>query len=329
MRPVKSNVVFKLAAFTVLTIQAISPATAQSVQWPTKPIRLVIPHPPGGGPEGTIRAVADGLSQRLGQPVILDYKPGASGNIGAAETARSSPDGYTWMVAQETVYTVNPLIYNRVGYDIGKLMPVALLGSFVNVLACHPSVGVKSVKELVEKARSMPGKIRYASSGPGSPAHLSMAMFTSAADINLTHVPYRGPAPAVQDLLGGHVDCGFLVTSSVVDHIKNDRLVALGGSGVRPSNSLRNLPNLRDLGYQEVNATFWMSVIAPAGIDQGILGKFQDALKVTVSSAPVQQAMLATDTQPEFIDASHARERLAEVSGRWKKVIDKTGLKLD
>ncbi|MDO9482741.1 MAG: tripartite tricarboxylate transporter substrate binding protein [Hydrogenophaga sp.] len=319
----------RAAALAVATWLTASAANAQSADWPAKPIRLVIPFPAGGGPERTIRAVADGLGQRLGQPVVVDYKPGASGNIGAAETARSAADGYTWLLAQESIVTVNPHIFKRLGYEPEKLFPVALFGSFVNVLTCHPAVGVRSVAELVEKAKAKPGSIRYASSGPGSPGHLAMEMFTSAAKIDMVHIPYRGPMPAVQDLLGGHVDCGFLVASIVAEYVKNKRLVGLAGSGTKPSASLGDLPNLSDAGYRDVNATFWLGIFGPTGVDPDITRKFHQALAETVRSEPVQAAMLASDTQPESTTPAQARQQLNETSARWASVVQRIHLKLD
>lgn len=323
----KPTLMVSALAVTVLSSAPI--ANAQSAAWPSKPIRLVIPFPAGGGPERTIRTVTEGLKQRLGQPVVVDYRPGASGNIGAAETARSAADGYTWLLAQESIVTVNPHIFKRLGYERERLVPVALIGSFVNILTCHPAVGVKSVAELVEKAKARPGGIRYASSGPGSPGHLTMEMFASAARIELSHVPYRGPMPAVQDMLGGHVECGFLVASIVADHIKAGRLVGLAGSGAKPSASLGDLPNISDAGYRDVNATFWLGIFAPLGVDQDITRKFHQALTETVRNEAVQAAMLASDTQPEATTPAQAGQRLDEVSARWAAVIKRIDLKLD
>lgn len=327
----KINFVQSAWMATILAVaSAAAPvANAQAVNWPVRPIRLVVPFPAGGGPERTIRAMTEGLTKKLGQPVVLDYKPGASGNIGASDAAHAAPDGYTWLLAQESVVTVNPYIFKQLGYDPKKLVPVALFGSFVNVLTCNPSIGVKSVADLVAKARAQPGSIRYASSGPGSPGHLTMEMFASSAKIQLTHVPYKGPMPAVQDMLGGHVDCGFLVASIVSEYIKTGRLVGLAGSGAKPSASLSSLPNLANAGYPDANATFWLGIFEPAGVEPGITRKFHSALAEVVRGAAVQEAMLATDTQPEMTTPEQARTLLAEMSAQWGAVIKRINLKLD
>lgn len=329
MRKHRKASAFALATGVITALSAMLPNQAQAQEWPSRPIRLVIPFPAGGGPERTIRALSEGLQQRLGQPVVLDYRPGAAGNIGAAEKARSDPDGYTWMLAQESIVTINPQIYKDVGYPPKQLAPVALIGSFVNVLTCNPQVGVNTVAELVQKAKANPGRISYASSGAGSPGHLTMELLASSAGVTLTHIPYRGPMPAVQDLLGGHTDCGFLVASIVAEHIKAGRLVGLAGSGSKATVSLGDLPNVSDAGYPEVDATFWLGIFAPSGITPEINQRFQKALSETVQSEGVRSAMLDSDTQPEWATPAEARARLDEVSNRWGAVIKRIGLHLE
>lgn len=307
-------------------IAAVGSSLAQT--WPTKPLRLVIPFPAGGGPERSIRALALGLQQRLGQPVVVDYKPGAAGNLGAAETARAPADGYTWMFAQESLTTINPHIYRNLGYDQRNLVPVALIGSFVNVLTCNPSVGVKTLQDLVAKAKATPGSIAYASSGPGSPGHLTMEMFQAAAGVTMNHVAYKGPMPAVQDLLGGHVQCGFLVAAIVADHVKSGKLVALAGSGTKPPPTMPNLPSISS-AYPDVNATFWLGIFAPLGVDPAVFRKFHSALVATVKSKEVQEAMLTTDTQPETSTSEEAQRELEKISIRWGDIVKRIGLKVD
>ena len=216
-----------LAGLAALALMTGLSAPAQS--WPERPMRVVVPLPPGGPSDIVLRSAAPKVQQLLGQPLVIDNKPGANGNIGTAEAARASGDGYIWLWTTDTTLTVNPHVYEKMPFKAGDLQAVMRASSFSQTLVCHPKTGLKSVADLVRKAKS--GPMTYASGGPGSPGHLSTELFSSVAGIQMTHVPYKGPAPAVQDMLGGQVDCGFLAGPTVLPHVRAGRLVALAVSG--------------------------------------------------------------------------------------------------
>ncbi|MCK9511375.1 MAG: tripartite tricarboxylate transporter substrate binding protein [Pigmentiphaga sp.] len=302
-------------------------ATPQN--WPGRPIKLIVPFPAGGGPERTIRTISQGLQERLGQPVIIDYRPGASGNIGAADLAKANPDGYTWMLAQDSLFTINPLIFESLGFDINAIQPVSMYGNFVNVLVCNPSLNVTSLEGLIEKAKAGPGEIYYASSGAGSPGHLVTEMLSSRAGIKMSHVPYRGPMPAVQDLLGGHVDCGFLASPSVVEHVKAGRMVALGSSGAEPLESLEGLPTIDSQGFPGFDATFWTGFYTSTGVDKEITDRFGAALYEVLKEEAVLDAMEFSDMKPRWTTQEETQEIIENLLNQWSVVVQQVGLKVE
>jgi tripartite-type tricarboxylate transporter receptor subunit TctC len=197
--------------------------------WPQRPIRVLIPFPPGGPTDIVMRAAADGMQATLKQPVVIDNKPGAGGNIGASEVARAAPDGYTWLFSTDTVMTVNPHVYKNLGFKVDDLRPAMIVTQFSQTLVCNPSLGVKTLGELIAKARR--DKLSYASGGAGVPGHLSMELLLNMASVDMAHVPYKGPAPATVDVVAGQVPCGLLAGPTVLPHVRAGRLVALAVSG--------------------------------------------------------------------------------------------------
>lgn len=295
--------------------------------YPNKPIVLIAPQPPGSGVEAVLRGIAKGLSEKLGQSVVVDYKPGANGNIGAAALSNALPDGYTWMLGQETIKTINPQLYKKTGFDKERVVPISLVGSFTQVLVCNPSVGVKSLPEFIAKAKA--SKMTYASSGAGSPGHLTMEWLLAEVKIEVTHVPYKGPQPAIQDLLGGQVDCGFLVGGAVIPLAKAGKLVAIASSGKKRTMSMPELATVAELGYPTFDATYWLTMFAPKGVPGSVATKFATALQDTINSPVIQAAMREADTRPEGTSAQVAQKELDEISFRWSKMIDRLDIKVE
>jgi tripartite-type tricarboxylate transporter receptor subunit TctC len=308
-------------------IMAVAFSTADAQTWPIKPLRIVVPQPPGGGPDLVIRNIARAMSQKLGQPVVVDYKPGAGGNIAAIEVVRSGADGYTWLLATETLFTINPLLYSNLGFNKNDLLPLSLIGSFTQVLACHPSVGVNTVADLVSKAKAK--NLTYASSGNGSPGHLTMAMLLNDAKVDMTHIPYRGPQPAVQDLLGGQVDCAFLVVAAVNEHLKSGRLVAIATSGRQRSETLPNIFTAQEQGFKTVDATFWLGVFGPKGTPSGVQTQFLKALEDALKMQEVKDAFAVNGTKLEGTTPEVAKQELDQIAQRWANVAKKINLKVD
>ena len=244
---------FKRAMRTVLTslVLAAAPAIGSAQEaWPTKPITLVVTYPPGGGADLMARIVAPKMSEVLGQPIVVDNKPGAAGQIGAAFVAKAKPDGYTVMVDAAS-FVINQSLYPKLPYDAERAFkPVGVLAVFPHVIVVTPGYEAKSVADLIAIAKGQPGKINYASSGTGSAQHLAGAAFVQQAKIDLTHVPYKGGAPAMNDVMGGHIPVFFANVASGLSHLKSGKLRALAVAGERRIAALPDTPTLAELGMQ-------------------------------------------------------------------------------
>jgi tripartite-type tricarboxylate transporter receptor subunit TctC len=274
-----------------------------------------------------LRGIAPRMQQILGQPLVIENKAGANGNIGAVEAARSAPDGYTWFWSTDTTLTVNPHVYEKMPFRLDDLQPVMRATAFSQTLVCNPAVGVRTVAELVRKARATP--LTYASGGPGSPGHLSTELFSTAAGITMTHVPYKGPAPAMQDMLGGQVECGFLAGPTVLPHVKAGRLVALAVSGAHRSPLLPDVPTVAEAGYPGYDATFSLVLFAPRGTPAAITRRMHDAMATALRDSAMTERLLQSDQSIVAGDAAEASARLAQDSQRWGAVARRIQLKLD
>jgi tripartite-type tricarboxylate transporter receptor subunit TctC len=239
---------------------------AHAQSFPSKPIRLICPFPPGGAVDIASRAIAAELSKNLGQTVTVDNKPGAGGNIGGAEAARSAPDGYTIFMTTSGISAINPFLYAKMPFDPMKdLLPVTALVSLNNVLVVHPSVKANSVSELIALAKAQPGAVTYASSGSGTSIHMSAEMLKHLAGINMTHIPYKGSAPAVTDLMGGQVMVMLDNIPSALPHIKAGKLRALATTGAKRDPLLPELPTLAEAGVSGYESGVWFGLAVPAG----------------------------------------------------------------
>jgi tripartite-type tricarboxylate transporter receptor subunit TctC len=297
--------------------------------FPSKPIRIVIGTPAGGGSELMGRLIGQHMTQAWGQPVVIDPRPGASGNIAAELVAKAAPDGHTLYVCYGT-HTVNPILYKRVPYDpIKDFAPVTLIAKQFNALAVHPSIPARSVKELVALARSRPGKMTYASSGNGSPNHLGMELFKQTAKIDIAHIPYKGIAPARTDLFGGHVDTIFDTLRSVLPYHEAGRIRVLAVASAKRSAIAPDLPTVDESGWRGIEVLTWHALLAPAGTPPEIVGRLQAEIRRGLT-APAQQEKLAKDGvevvagTPGELDA-FLRADIA----KWQKVIQAAHIQLD
>lgn len=301
-------------------------AHAQS-DWPTKPIRLLLPFPPGGPSDMVARALAEKLQVSLKQNIVVENKPGAGGNIGSAEVSRAPGDGYTWLFGTDTLATVNPHVYKSLGYKLDDLRPVMFATQFSQTLVCNPSVGVKTVAELIAKAKATP--MSYASGGAGVPGHLSMELLLATAGVDMTHVPYKGPAPAMQDVIGGQVPCGLLAGPTVLPHIRSGRLVALGVSGKERAPTLPEVPTMAEAGIQKYEANFGLVFWAPKSTPDALVIRFNQALAAALKSPDVVERLLKTDQTVVASSPAEASARLAADSLKWGEVARRIKLGLD
>lgn len=240
-------------------------------QYPVKPIRLIIPTAPGGGVDVVARALGERLSKSLGQPIIYDNRAGAGGIIGTDIAAKSSPDGYTLLIVT-SAHSVNPSLYEKLPYDAVKdFTPVGLVAELSYVLSSHPGLPIKSVKDLIALAKAKPRQLNYGSAGNGSTNHMAMEYFKMRAGVDLTHVPYKGGAPATTALLAGEVQVNFSSPPHVIQHIKSGRLNGLAVTNLRRLQTLPDLPTLSESGFADYRETGWYAVLAPANTPKAIV----------------------------------------------------------
>ena len=304
--------------------------SAHAQAFPNKPIRLVCPFPPGGAVDIASRAIAQELSKNLGQPVTVDNKPGAGGNIGGAEVARATPDGYTIFMTTSGIQAINPALYAKMPFDPNKdLAPITALVSLNNVLVLHPSVKANSVAEVIALAKAQPGAINYASSGSGTSIHMSGEMFKSLTNVNMTHIPYKGSAPALNDLLGGQVMMMFDNIPSAIPHIKSGKLKALATTGAKRDPLLPDLPTLAETGVTGYESGVWFGLAVPANTPRDVVMKLNaEANKGTKSPEFVKRmtdlGYIIMGTSPETM----AEMNKAEVQ-RWGPIVKASGAKAD
>ena len=307
----------------------LSAGSAGAQDYPARPVRMVVPYAPGGPVDIVARITANKLSESLGQQFVVDNRAGAGGNIALEVVARSTPDGYTLLVGANGTNAINPSLYKNMPVDPGRdLAPISMVASSAMILVVHPSLPASNVKELIALARAKPGAVTYASSGSGSTAHLSGELFKNMAKIDLLHVPYKGAAPALTDLVGGQVQSMITGVSSTLPYVKAGRLKALGVSSEKRQPLLPDVPSIAEQlpGY-EVNT--WYGVFAPAGAPRPLVDKLNRTL-VQIFGTPDAQARLAavgadahTNTPDQFAQAI-ARER-----AKWAKIVKESGARAD
>ena len=308
----------------------LSSPAALAQAFPNKPLRLICPFPPGGAVDIASRAIAQELSKNLGQPVTVENRPGAGGNIGGAEAARANPDGYTIFMTTSGIQAINPVLYAKMPFDPNKdLIPVSALVSLNNVLVLHPSIKANSVPEVIAMAKSQPGNMNYASSGSGTSIHMSGEMFKSLTGVNITHIPYKGSAPAMTDLLGGQVMMMFDNIPSAIPHIKSGKLKALATTGSKRDPLLPELPTLAEAGVAGYESGVWFGLTVPANTPRDVVMKLNaEAIKGTRSPEFVKRmtelGYNIMGTSPEvMLDMSRAEVQ------RWGPIVRSSGAKAD
>lgn len=234
--------------------------------FPKKQVRLVVPYPPGGSNDVIARLLAQKLQDFWGQPVVVENKPGAAGNLGSAEVVRSAADGHTLLLTNTNIAAMNPALIERMPFDPQKdLAPISLLGTSSLVMVVNTNVKAQNIQQLIELARSQPGKLTYASGGNGSPQHMSAEMFKNMTKTSLLHIPYRGAAPAIVDLLGGQIDVFIGVINQLLPHIRSGRVRPLAVTGVRRVPTLPEVPTMEEAGVRGYESDIWLGLVAPAG----------------------------------------------------------------
>lgn len=317
-------------AFVVALALAItSPPTAQAQNYPTRPIRMVLPFSPGGAADTPGRMLMQKLSEALGQQVFIDNRPGAGGTIGAESVARATPDGYTLLLISNT-HLISASMYKNLSYDaITDFAPVLQFGDAPNVLVVHPSLAAKSVPELIALAKAKPGSINYASSGNGSSQHLFAALFTSMAGINLYHIPYKGSSQATMDLLSGEVKVGFPGIAGMLQYIKDGRLRALAVTSARRSPELPDVPTVAEAGVKGYEASLWLGILGPAALPKNVIAKLNTAVAGIVKQPALQNSLRSVGTEIVYRTPDEFGKFLRAEQQKWSKVVKETGVQVD
>jgi len=303
----------------------LAPFAASAAEYPTKPIRMLVGFAPGGGTDTTARAMAGKLSERLGQQVIIDNRPGAAGNIAAEITSQANPDGYTVLMGTIAALAINPSLYKKLPFDpLKDVIPVSRAVDSTNVLVLHPSVPAKTVKELIALAKTK--SLNGGSSGVGGAGHLALELFNLQAGTKMVHVPYKGGGPAMADLLGGNIQLIFATAASAVPHIKSGKIRALAVTTAKRSGLVPELPTVAEAGLPGFEANNWYGVLVPAGTPRAIVNRLNKDV-VAVLNLPdlkdflFKQGLDAAPSTPEAF-AAYIRSEKAQ----WEKVIKAAGL---
>jgi tripartite-type tricarboxylate transporter receptor subunit TctC len=320
-----TSLLFAAAASLALGAAAGGNAVAQS--WPSKPIAVISAFPPANNDQ-IIRMVDGAFQAAFKQPLVIESRPGAGGNIGAEAVARAAPDGHTLLVTVDTVATVNPRLYSNLRFKADvDLVPVIYLANSAQTLVCHPSVPVKSIADLLAHARTH--DLSYASGGQGVPGHLAAEMFLAATGVRMTHIPYKGPAAAAQDLVGGNVHCGFLATPTAMPHVKSGRLTGLAVTSAQRSLVAMDLPTISEAGVAGFEASFGQLLLAPKGTPPAIVAALNQIFSAALAQPDVRARMLAMDLEFVPNTPEQAAARVRREADKWARVVERLGLRAD
>lgn len=319
-----------LRAALIIAATLCMPLTAAAQSYPTKAITLVVPYAPGGTNDIIARAVAVKMTANLGKPVVVENRSGAGGNVGSHFVAKAAPDGYTLLTAPIGILAINKWLYTNLGYDPEKdFAPITLAGSVPNVLLVHPDMPVHDIKELISYAKANPKSVTFASMGTGTTGHLNGEMLKMLANVDIQHIPYRGSAPALQDLLGGHVNIMFDNLPTALPLAKSGKLKAFAVTSTSRSDALPEVPTLSEAGVSGFDATAWFGFVAPSATPAAILDKLNSEMVKALKDPDVSEKLKAqgvtivANSRAEFADV------IERESKRWKEVVEKSGAKVE
>ena len=308
-----------MASGALLGAAAVWPGSAMAQAWPGRPIKLVVPFPPGGLIDNMARLMAPRLAQELGQPVVIDNRPGAGGGVGASEVARAPADGYTVLMASPPL-TISPALYASMPYKPEQIVPVGLVGSVPNVLLVGTRSPAAKVADLIRLAKAAPGKLNYASNGNGTSLHLSAELLKSTTGTFITHIPYRGAAAAVTGLIAGEVDLMFENLPSVLGQIQGGNVRALAVTTRRRSKVLPNVPTLVESGLPDFDVSAWYGLAAPAGTPAAVVQKLEQALEKISRDADMARSMESRGAAVGVLGTAAMASFMAADAAKWKRV---------
>jgi len=315
-----------VALFAALLAVLALGAPAKAADYPSRPVMLVVAFPPGGPSDVLARIVGKKMEELLGAPFVVENKPGAGGNIAAEFTARAAADGYTLLMGNNSILATNEFLYKKLDYSPEKdFLPITLIGTQANILVVNPAVPAHSLSELIALCKAQPGKINFASSGYGAAAHLAGELFKAQAHVDIVHVPYKGAAPALQDVIAGHDQMMFATAASVVGHIKSGQVRALAVTTLKRTAVLPDLPTMDEAGLKGFEASTWHGLVAPAGTPPDIISKLHDAAVKALQDPGVKESLgrlgvdIVGDTPDEF------KAYIASEIPKWKAVVAASG----
>jgi tripartite-type tricarboxylate transporter receptor subunit TctC len=298
--------------------------------YPERPIRIVVPFAPGGNIDINARTIAPGMSEQLGQQVIVENRGGAGGRIGSEAVAKSAPDGYTWLLGSTGSLTVNPVFATKTGYDpLRDFVPTSFISEVPLMLAVHPSLPARTVKQFIALATTKPGAILMASAGTGSNTHLTGELFQVMTGVKLTHVPYKGAGPAAIDLVAGHTQCIFDQVTSSGRYVSGGRLRALAVTSARRSALFPDVPTMAEAGAPGVESTAFTGIFLPAATPRDIVGRVHGALMKVLDQAAVREAFNRLGAEVVKSTPEEVTRRLTNEIAKWRKVQQQTGIKID
>jgi tripartite-type tricarboxylate transporter receptor subunit TctC len=302
---------------------------AQAQSWPTKPIKLIVPYPPGGGTDVIARIVQEPLAKELGQQVIIDNRGGAGGSIGSALAAQSPSDGYTVLFTLSS-HTINPAIYTKLPFDTEKdFSSVVTVASLPQILVANPNFPAKTVKEVIEMAKAKPGSISYASVGNGSPGHLAGAMMATDAGVDMTHIPYRGGGPAVTDVMAGQVPLLWVSIPAAAQFVKAGKLRALAVSTVKRSAVFPDVPTMVESGFKGFEVDSWYAMFVPAKTPQAIIDRINKAAVNVLAQPEVKERLLGQGAEAVGDTPAQLSGVVKKEIAKWKQVVKSANIKVD
>ena len=320
----------RISHILAVCLMAVAPAVHAADAYPSKPVRWIVPYAAGGGSDFLARTVGQGLTTRLGQTVVIDNKPGGNTAIGASETARSTPDGYTMLSADNGTLVFNPVLYQKLSYDpVKDLAPVTLMGRFPMILVAGPALKANDVKGFLEAAKSSGKGLDYGSAGAGSPHHLAMELLKVNTGINLVHVPYRGAAPALADVAGGQIPAMMVDLAAGAGFIQGGKVRALAVANPTRLPQLPDVPTFAELGYKGVEAAALVGIVVPAATPQPAIDTLNRQLVATINDPAVRQKLVDFGIEPVGNSPAEYRDLLQAERTRWHKLIKDLNIKLD
>jgi len=322
---------YVLAALTAAPLAGLPHiGHAQQPAWPTRPIRLVVTFPPGGSSDAAARIVAPKLAERLGQPVVVDNKPGAGGGVGLEQVAKSQADGYTLVLAAAGGLTANPSLYTKLNYDpVRDFAPVTSFGTSPFVLIANPSLPAKTIGEVLSMAKRQPGKLSYASGGNGTAMHLSGELVKSMGGVHILHIPYRGSGPAMLSVMSGETQLAVVDLATVAGQLQSTRLKVLGVMDRQRSSLAPDLPTLAETGLKDFDAAGWFAILAPAATPQPIVTRLNTEITAILRLPEVRERFAATGLEPLPSTSDELVQRIRTETTKWAQVIKVSGAKLD